>query len=300
MRLDRFDLNLLVAFNILMEERNVTAAARRLNVTQSAMSASLKRLRDAFQDDILVMHSKTMVPTPRALALAPEIGRAIVMLRSLISSGTRFDPATSDRSFRIAASDYITTVLIVPLCRDLVDEAPSIRLDISLPTEDTSHRLAKGEFDLALTPHEFVDPQHPTELLLEETHVVVGWEENPLLAGELTLEQFASAGHVAVQIVRGNAFIENIMTQQGIIRRIEVVAPSFIQVPSLLPKTMRLAMMHGRLARLMAPGLALRVVPAPFEVPLMHEVMQYHSARERDEGLTWLRAKLRAMADRTP
>jgi len=300
MRLDRFDLNLLVAFNILMEERNVTAAARRLNVTQSAMSASLKRLRDAFQDDILVMHSKTMVPTPRALALAPEIGRAIVMLRSLISSGTRFDPATSDRSFRIAASDYITTVLIVPLCRDLVDEAPSIRLDISLPTEDTSHRLAKGEFDLALTPHEFVDPQHPTELLLEETHVVVGWEENPLLAGELTLEQFASAGHVAVQIVRGNTFIENIMTQQGIIRRIEVVAPSFIQVPSLLPKTMRLAMMHGRLARLMAPGLALRVVPAPFEVPLMHEVMQYHSARERDEGLTWLRAKLRAMADRTP
>ncbi len=300
MRLDRFDLNLLVAFNILMEERNVTAAARRLNVTQSAMSASLKRLRDAFQDDILVMHSKTMVPTPRALALAPEIGRAIVMLRSLISSGTRFDPATSDRSFRIAASDYITTVLIVPLCRDLVDEAPSIRLDISLPTEDTSHRLAKGEFDLALTPHEFVDPQHPTEPLLEETHVVVGWEENPLLAGELTLEQFASAGHVAVQIVRGNTFIENIMTQQGIIRRIEVVAPSFIQVPSLLPKTMRLAMMHGRLARLMAPGLALRVVPAPFEVPLMHEVMQYHSARERDEGLTWLRAKLRAMADRTP
>lgn len=300
MRLDRFDLNLLVAFHLLMEERSVTAAARRLNVTQSAMSASLKRLREAFQDEILVMHSKTMVPTPRALTLAPEVERAIVMLRGLISSTAQFDPATSDRSFRIAASDYITTVLIVPLCRDLVREAPSIRFDISLPTEETSHRLAKGEFDLALTPHEFVDPQHPTELLLEESHVVVGWDANPLLAGPLTLEQFAAAGHVAVQIVGRNTFIENVLAQQGIVRRIEVVAPSFIQVPWLLPGTMRLALMHGRLARLMAPELSLKVVPCPFEVPRMREVMQYHSTRERDEGLSWLRAKLRAMADHTP
>lgn len=300
MRLDRFDLNLLVAFHLLMEERSVTAAARRLNVTQSAMSASLKRLRDAFQDEILVMHSKTMVPTPRALTLAPEVERAIVMLRSLISSTAQFDPATSDRSFRIAASDYITTVLIVPLCRDLVHEAPSIRFDISLPTEETSHRLAKGEFDLALTPHEFVDPQHPTELLLEESHVVVGWDANPLLAGPLTIEQFVAAGHVAVQIVGRNTFIENVLAQQGIVRRIEVVAPSFIQVPWLLQGTMRLALMHGRLARLMAPELSLKVVPCPFEVPRMREVMQYHSTRERDEGLLWLRAKLRAMADHTP
>nr|WP_295662769.1 LysR family transcriptional regulator [Polymorphobacter sp.] len=300
MRLDRFDLNLLVAFHLLMEERSVTAAARRLNVTQSAMSASLKRLRDAFQDEILVMHSKTMVPTPRALTLAPEVERAIVMLRGLISSTAQFDPATSDRSFRIAASDYITTVLVVPLCRDLVREAPSIRFDISLPTEETSHRLAKGEFDLALTPHEFVDPQHPTELLLEESHVVVGWDANPLLGGPLTLEQFVAAGHVAVQIVGRNTFIENVLAQQGIVRRIEVVAPSFIQVPWLLPGTMRLALMHGRLARLMAPELSLKVVPCPFEVPRMREVMQYHSTRARDEGLLWLRAKLRAMADRTP
>ncbi|MGI4878799.1 MAG: LysR family transcriptional regulator [Janthinobacterium lividum] len=300
MRLDRFDLNLLVAFHLLMEERSVTAAARRLNVTQSAMSASLKRLRDAFQDEILVMHSKTMVPTPRALTLAPEVERAIVMLRSLISSTAQFDPATSDRSFRIAASDYITTVLVVPLCRDLVREAPSIRFDISLPTEETSHRLAKGEFDLALTPHEFVDPQHPTELLLEESHVVVGWDANPLLAGPLTLEQFVAAGHVAVQIVGRNTFIENVLAQQGIVRRIEVVAPSFIQVPWLLPGTMRIALMHGRLARLMAPELSLKVVPCPFEVPRMREVMQYHSTRARDEGLLWLRAKLRAMADHTP
>jgi DNA-binding transcriptional LysR family regulator len=300
MRLDRFDLNLLVAFHQLLEERSVTAAARRLNVTQSAMSASLKRLRDAFQDEILVLHGKTMVPTPRALSLAPEIGRAIVALRSLISSGARFDPLTSDRSFRIAASDYITTVLIAPLARQLEREAPGVRFDISLPTDATAQRLAKGEFDLALTPEEFVDPQHPTDLLFEESHVVVGWEANPLLAGTLTIDQFLAAGHVAVRIFGRNSFIENVLSQQGIVRRIEVVAPSFIQVPWLLPRTIRIALMHERLARLMAPGLSLKVVAPPFEVPRMREMMQYHSTRERDEGLLWLRARLRAVADLTP
>ena len=300
MRLDRFDLNLLVAFHMLLEERSVTAAAGRLNVTQSAMSASLKRLRDAFQDEILVLHGRTMVPTPRALALAPEIGRAIVMLRSLISSSAGFDPRTSERSFRIAASDYITSVLIAPLCRELRDEAPEVRFDISLPTDATSHRLAKGDFDLALTPEEFVDPEHPTDLLFEECHVVVGWEANPLLAGALTFERFMAAGHVAVQIVGRNTFIENILSQKGIARRIEVIAPSFIQVPWLLAGTMRLALMHERLAHLMAPGLGLKVVEPPFAVPRMREVMQYHSTRERDEGLVWLRGRLRAMAERTP
>src|SRR5688572_30072281 len=119
MRLDNFDLNLLVAFDALLEERNVTWAARRLNVTQSAMSASLKRLRDSLGDPILVQHGKAMVPTPHALALAPEVARAIATLRSLISAGTAFDPTKSDRCFKIAASDYVTTVLLVPLLRSL-------------------------------------------------------------------------------------------------------------------------------------------------------------------------------------
>ncbi|TRW16801.1 LysR family transcriptional regulator [Glacieibacterium frigidum] len=299
MRLDRFDLNLLVALQMLLEERSVTAAAQRLNITQSAMSASLKRLRDAFQDELFVLHGRTMVPTPRALTLAPEIARAIIMLRSLIASAAGFDPRTSERRFRIAASDYITTVVIAPLSRHLEREAPSIRLDISLPTDETSQRLAKGEFDLTLTPEEFVDPQHPTELLFEERHVVAGWERNPLLNAPLTIEQFVAAGHVAVQIVGRNTFVENVLAHRGITRRVEVISPSFIQTPWLLPGTNRIALMHERLARLMAPGLLLKIVEVPFDIPPMQEVVQYHSTRARDEGLLWLRTRLRAVAAAT-
>lgn len=296
MRLDNFDLNLLVAFDVLLEERSVTRAARRLNVTQSAMSASLKRLRDALQDPVLLQHGKAMVPTPHALALAPEVARAIATLRSLISAGTAFDPERSDRRFRIAASDYITTVLLVPLLRRFEQEAPSVRLDISLPKDDTSARLAKGEYDLVLTPEEFVDPHHPTDLLFEERHIVVGCARNPDLARPLTLELFAAAGHVVVRIDGRNTFIDNALEQIGLTRRVEVHAPSFIQIPWLLPGTRRIALMHERLARLMAPGLDLRIVAPPFALPPMREVVQYHSTRQKDAGLSWLRARLTAMA----
>src|SRR3569623_554957 len=152
MRLDSFDLNLLVAFDTLLSESSVTRAAQRLNVTQSAMSASLKRLREAFQDDLLVLQGKKMVPTPLALTLGPEISEALTMLRSLISSGARFDPATSERRFRIAASDYITTVLLAPMISTLERDAPSIRIDLTLPTEGSSERLANADFDLLITP----------------------------------------------------------------------------------------------------------------------------------------------------
>lgn len=300
MRLNQFDLNLLVAFDALMAERSVTRAAGRLNLTQSATSAALKRLREAFQDDLLVLHGKTMVPTPHALALAPEIADAIVHLRNLVSTASGFNPATSERRFRIVASDYITTVLIVPLLRVLQAEAPSIRLDIALPREDTADRLAKGEYDFAITPIEFSDQRHPTELLWEERHVVVGWEGNPLLSRPLTMEDFARSGHVTVQIGGRNTFVENILAQLGFTPRIEVHAPSFIQIPWLLTGTMRLALMHERLATLMAPGLGLRLAAPPFEIPLMREILQYHSTRSGDQGLLWLRGKFRQVAQSQP
>jgi DNA-binding transcriptional LysR family regulator len=293
MRLEGFDLNLLLAFDVLLEERSVTRAARRLNVTQSAMSASLKRLREALGDPILLQHGKRMVPTPHALALAPEVAASIAALRRLIQPSGGFDPATSPRVFRIAASDYIATVALAPLLRELEREAPSLKLEISLPDESTSERLANGEYDLVLTPEDFIEPGHPAELLFEERHVVVGCTRNPLLAAPLTLKSFVGAGHVAVRIDGRNTYVENELERLGLTRRVEVQAPSFIQAPWLLPGTARIALMHERLAQLMAPLLGLRIVPPPFEVPIMREMVQFHSTRRSDEGLAWLVSRLR-------
>lgn len=296
MRLDNFDLNLLVAFEALLHERNVTRAARRLNVTQSAMSASLKRLREALGDTVLLQHGKTMIPTPHALALAPEVTAAIGVLRRLIQPTTGFDPSTSSRTFRIAASDYVATVALAPLLGVLSGEAPDVRLDIALPTDATSQRLARGDFDLVLTPREFLAPDHPAELLFQERHVVVGCKTNRLLSGPLSKAAFAAAGHVAVRIDGRNTYIENELNRLSLTRRVEVYAPSFIQAPWLLPGTPRIALMHERLARLMAPMLGLAITEAPFGIPVMHEMMQFHAAQEADAGLAWLRGQLRRLA----
>jgi DNA-binding transcriptional LysR family regulator len=296
MRLENFDLNLLVAFDALLEERSVSGAARRLNLTQSAMSAALKRLREALGDPILSQHGKAMVPTPHALALAPEVSATLDALRRLTSPSAGFVPATSSRVFRVAASDYIATVLLAPLIKALESEAPFVRLDISLPADDTPARLAKGEYDLVLTPEDFIEPGHPAELLFEEAHVVVGCARNSLLAAPMTPEAFAAAGHVAVRIDGRNTHIENELDRLGLIRRVEVHAPSFVQAPWLLPGTRRIALMHERLARLMAPLLGLTIAEVPFDLPPMREMMQFHATRAQDAGLRWLRERLSALA----
>ncbi|MXP26567.1 LysR family transcriptional regulator [Altererythrobacter indicus] len=292
MRLDNFDLNLLVAFDVLMQEQSVTKAANRLNVTQSAMSASLKRLRESFQDDILAQHGKKLLPTPFAMALQPEIAEKIFQLRVLIARQGRFDPQHSERHFRIAASDYITTVLLAPLVNALGQEAPGIAFTFELPGPTSQVSLANGELDLLLTPEMFVHPDHPCELVLEEQHVTVGWTGNPLLTAPISRKDFTDAGHVGVSVGRKFTFAEEWFKSQGIERRIEVRAPSFIQAPFLVPGTMRFCVMHESLARLMAERLPLRILGIPFPIPPMREMMQFHATREADPGLLWLRKRI--------
>ena len=292
MRLDNFDLNLLVAFEVLLEERSVTRAARRLNVTQSAMSAALKRLRESFQDELLILHGKKMIPTQHALTLAPEVSGTLVRLKGLIATSTRFDPATSIRQFRVNASDYITTVLLAPLIEELQQEAPGVRLQLSLPGSSSTSLLEAGEIDLILTPEEFMEGDHPRELLFEERFVIAGANGNRIFAEPMTRETFLEAGHIAVRISNQDTFIERELLKIVPERRIEVSAQSFIQVPWLLIGTKRLSVMHERLAQVAAPLLGLTTVEPPFQLPSMQEMMQHHIARSKDAGLSWLRRRI--------
>lgn len=297
MRLQNFDLNLLVAFHALVEERSVTKAARRLNVTQPAMSASLKRLREAFQDEILVQHGKKMFPTPHALTLAPEVEATLIHMRGLITSGSTFDPTSSRRQFRIIASDYIMTVLIVPLIDRLQKIAPGIMLDTYPPNARSSRDIENGEADLLISPEEFINSDHPREKLLEERLVIVGCQSNATLADAVSMERFLSCGHVSVRIEGRSSFIENALAQIVPMRKVEVTAQSFIQVPWLLRNTSRLAVMHERLALHCCKPLSLRIADAAFDLPVMQELMMFHAARRMDEGLSWLRQELIAQAN---
>lgn len=294
MRFKGLDLNLMVALDVLLETRSVSGAARQMNITQPAMSAALNRLRDYFKDDLLVVHGKRMLPTAHGANLARLIKPILADVHNVVLTSAVFDPATSERRFRIVASDYLTTVLIAPLLAHLEVVAPAVRLELRLPNENAMSRLERGEIDLLLTPDFFISPAHPSTLVFEENHVVVGWKENPIFDVPMDEAAFFSQGHVAV--IMGDrpepAFAERMMEAQGKIRRVEASAPSFTTVPWLVIGTKRLAVMHERLARRLAVDLPLATAPMPFAFPVMREMMQYHRANAADAGLTWLREQI--------
>lgn len=295
MRFNGLDLNLLLAFQILMEERSVTRAARRMNVSQPAMSAALGRLRDYFRDDILVAHGKQMYPTVHAEGLVGPVSQFLGDLNALLVSTARFDPASTQRSFRIVASDYITTSVIGPLSRRLAETAPSVRLDMMLPSEEAAQLVLEGKADLIITPEDFIVPDQPAELLCEERQLVIGWSDNPAFAGQINADAFGRLGHVAVHVGsnRVPSFADRQIERMGLERRIDLTCGCFTMVPWLICGTSRIAVMHERLARQMAGQFPLALSEMPFDFPVMREMLQYHRAREADEGLRWLRDELK-------
>lgn len=298
MRFRGLDLNLLATFAALMEERSVSRAATRLNLSQPAVSAALGRLRSYFGDELLVLEGRRMFPTALAETLLDQVLAVLRAVDGIVDSSASFDPASARRTFRIAASDYVMMVLIRPLAEQLGREAPGLRLSLELPSERTALRLDEGKIDLLIVPEEFAAQRHPLEPAFEERHVVVGARDHPALAGPISREDFLALEHVGVMLgtdVPG-AFADRQLEQLGVSRRIGVTVPSFAAVPWMLVGTRRIALMHARLATLMAANLPIVTSPMPFEFPMMREVLQYHRARGADPGLTWLRGQLLALA----
>ena len=290
MRFKGLDLNLLVALDALLEEASVSRAAARLNLSQPAASAALRRLRDWFGDPLLAPDGKRMMLTPYALRLQPQLSELLAGIDAFASQPALFDPATVNRRFRIAMSDYLANVILGPLTKAVAVSAPGIELEIVSPDDSAAELLDRGQIDLLIAPQEFITAGNPTRLLLEEHHVVAGWRENPALQVPLTVEAFVAAGHVSVRLGRITrlTFAEAQLRALGINRREELIVPSFAIVPDLLVGTMRLGIMHERLARRAARRSDIAIVPLPFPFPPMREVAQFHRARVNDTGLLWL------------
>lgn len=296
MRYKRFDLNLLIVLDALLREQSVSRAAEHLNLSQPAMSAALGRVRQHLNDEILVLHGKTMVPTSHALSMAPIVSRALADIDALITASTVFDPATSQRRFRICASDYVTVVLLAPLMVELAKTAPGLRFDISPPGPDVLPKLERGELDLLLTPKQFTADNHPRHLLFEERHVVVGCSNNPVLQQPLTEDVFFAQGQVVIELNHSQTYAEQALGQLNRRRRIDVVCSTFLAVPWVLVNSRLLAVMHERLARMVISALPLKMMPLPVDLPPMPEMVQHHAARSNDGGIQWLLQRLLDLA----
>lgn len=298
MRFKGLDLNLLVAFEVLMEERSVRRSAKRLHLSQPATSSALARLRSFFGDPLLVVQGRRMYSTPYADSLLPHVRDCLITASTLIAMSSDFDPAKSPRVFRIATSDYVLIALVASLTRRLATSAPNIVLEFALSDGSALAKLDGGHLDLMIAPAGYGTNACVSLPLFEEEHVIVGCMDNPIFSRAITEELFLAAGHVRVTIGSDHvlSFADQQLALMGKVRRIELAVGSFAVLPWLLIGTHRLAVMHRRLADEMAQYLPIALAPLPFEFPVMKAVLQYHRSRSGDEGLVWLIGELQKEA----
>jgi DNA-binding transcriptional LysR family regulator len=294
MRFNHLDLNLLVALDVLLEEQNITRAAGRLHMTQSALSGILRRLRAYFEDELLVQVGRTMTPTLLGKDLQIPVREVLLKIQTSIAAKPVFDLSQSKRHFRIMASDYLINVLFAEVIHRINAEAPSVTFELMSPGETAVEMLMRGEIDLMIAPEQHINAEHPSQLLFEEQHVCVVWEGNTSIREPFTLENYLELGHVAAAFGRSRtpAIEEWFMHQYACKRRVEVITHDFNTIPHLLIGSQRIATMHSRLASLYSQLLPLRLLPPPVKIPVMREYMAWHRSLDGDAMLVWLRGKL--------
>ncbi|MGY2399990.1 LysR family transcriptional regulator [Pseudomonas sp. SDO5271_S396] len=298
MRFHHLDLNLLVALDTLLREQSITRAAERLNISQSAASGHLAKLREYFDDELLVSVGRRMIPTALAQELADPVRLVLLDIQSKIVNRPAFDPATCSRHFKIIASDFVTTAFLAPLTQYLQLHAPRISLDI-LPTGNHFNELlSQGEVDFVIMPGQYLSSDHPKELLFEDQYDCVLWRDNPLVGKSLSLEQYLQLGHVAVSFgnARAPSFEEEFARRFGKERRVEVTTSNFNTLPHLLIGTHRVAIMQSRLSKLYAQFLPLKILKTPVSIPPLIEYMQWNSVLDKDPAHRWMREAFREVA----
>jgi DNA-binding transcriptional LysR family regulator len=289
----RIDLNLLVTLDALLEERSVTRAARRLALTQPAVSGALARLRTVFGDPLFVRAQRGILPTPRAEALAEPLKRWLAEAEQLVAP-ERFDPKRSELALSISTTDYMQRALLLPFLGELRSEAPSLRIAVlPLAIADLGERLAKRDLDLAITTPAFAPQELPSRRLYAERYVAAMGTRHPLARKpRLSLDDFCRFDHLLVSPA-GGAFegpTDAALARLGRRRRVRVSVPSFLLVPELLAGGELLAVVPERV--LQGHEARIRSRRPPVEVPGFDVVAVWHPRMHDDPAHRWLRTRL--------
>lgn len=304
MRLRSLDLNMLVTLSALLEERSVSAAARRLEVAQPTMSKALARLRRHFGDELLSRAGNRYELTPFAVRLQPQAVDLVAGAERLFAVESAFDPANAQREFSIVTSDYGLSLVGPALSRAVSARAPHCRvrlLPLTMAVLDDVD-AALSVVDLLLMPKGVIDGPRHQDLLTDEWVGVVA-TDNTVVADSLTLTNLTELSWVVIAggtsgpagSVEATPPLRQ-LALLGITPQIAVVTESFLSAPLLVEGTERVTIVQRRLAERAVLGRGLRIVDLPFAAVPIVEAAWWHSARTRDGGHRWLRVQLGKLA----
>lgn len=294
------DLNLLVALDVLLDERSVTRTAERLSYSQPAVSGMLKRLRAVFGDPLFVRTQRGLLPTPRALELTGPVKSALAELNAVFSPAG-FDPARADTVFSIAATDYAQHAVLAPTVEALRFEAPGIRLAISPADAKTmAEQLETQEIDFAITIPEMAPPHALSRQIFEERYVCAVRKDHPDVGEAMTIDQFCGFDHILVS-PGGNSFqgpADTALEALGRQRRVVMSVPNFLILPKMLLAENLIALIPERL--IMDYRDRLKVLPVPFAVPGFSMIAVWHERTQQNPAHRWFRELMIKKAGTAP
>ena len=300
MRFNKLDMNLLVVLDALLNECSVSRAAERVFLSTSATSNALARLREYFDDELLVQVGRRMELTPRAQALREPVRDILTRVEATVATQPTFDPATSTREFRIFASEYTQLTLGRHLFALAHEQACTATIHFVQQSPHTQRELERGEADLLIIPQRMTSPDHPTHVLFEDELVCLMWSGSAMAGSTLTRERYFGCSHV-VMVPPGlpDGSLEAIgMREQGLSRKVGATTFSIAALPSLLVGTDMLALSFRRLARQAVQTLPLVMQASPGALPKLRQTMQWHKYRSNDPGVIWLRELVLKAVDR--
>jgi DNA-binding transcriptional LysR family regulator len=296
MSFHNLDLNLLRVFDAIFQARSVTIAASNLHLTQPAVSNQLNRLREVLGDPLFVRTNDGMAPTPRAESIAGPIRQALGELRCVIEQQLGFEPATSDRTFRIFTSDVGQMVLLPRLLDFLSREAPSVNVHtVQVPSSRMRGvALESGEVDLAVGYFEEFENSMHCQVLFEEHYVGMVRKGHPTIGKTISFEQFlqtpqlvyhpSGGGHGSQESVVDKAFLA-----AGVERRVAVRVAHAMGVTSMVSNSNLLVIVPSRLANACTEFIDVTLLELPIEVPGFSIAQYWHDRFHADPGNRWLR-----------
>jgi|SRR5882724_2574913 len=305
MQFSHFDLNLLRSLDALLTERNVTRASERLFVTQQAMSGALRRLREHFENELLVRVGREMELTPLARSLMLPVREALLKVEAALNTQPNFDPGTAKGTVRVAMSDYASLVLLPRLMQILAAEAPNFTVRVEAYSDLSFRRLDSGDLDFCVTVSDrslysdyLPSGEIRAEGLFHDDFVCVVDRHHP--AGtKMSLNTYRSAQHNVVRFGRGiRTLVERGWEQVGFDAHIAATAPSFATLIFMLPGTQLVATAQRRLAKALATPLRLRVLACPIALEPLREDLMWHARNDEDPTHIYLRGAFRKASER--
>src|SRR5579862_4085117 len=291
-----FDLNLLIVFDAVMQERSVTRAGGRIGLSQPAVSHALGRLRHMLKDELFIRTPEGMIPTPRAAQLAEPLRRALNDMQIALEPEV-FKPLEADRQFVIALNNYATVLLAPPLLMAVAAAAPGVRLDLRPAGQrDMAAPLDRGEIDLAIGTFNAIGERFASATLLQDSFVVVMRRDHPAARRELTPRVLARLAYLEISSSgEESGFVDDWLASHGLARKIAHRAPR-LSAAAILSGSDLIAVLSNRLAQHWVQLYGLRARELPFVSPRIRIELLWHRRLDSQPAHLWLRQMIRQTA----